>query len=337
MARKTFRKVITSDELTSQFNQKNIRLSQRFLKEKNARCSDTTIKNYTSDLNIFFTWNLLNNDNKYFPEIKKIEFSDFFVYALEELKWGSSRFERVKSCLSSLSNFIVKYYDEEYPTYKNVILVAIESMPKVPAREKTVLSEKEIDSLMDFIENDLKNKQQACLLALCIASGVRKSEVLRFTTDIIDENNIAFGGLFLETTKKIKTKGRTKQGHCINKFIIKDIFLQKYKSWLIEREAIMKENNQDHNFIFIKSDGTPAKVSTIESWIKKWDLFLDKPFYMHCLRHYIVSYLTRLGCSSDFIIEIMGWKSGEMYKIYNDVEAKDRDWKEIDKLKNVFK
>lgn len=337
MGRKTFRKVITSKELTEQINPKNISLWNRFIKEKNTRCSDDTITNYNSDLNIFFTWNLLYNENKFFVDIKKIEFSDFFTFAVEEMRWGSSRFGRVKSCLSSLSLFIEKYFDEDYPTFRNVILKAIESMPKNAVREKSVFTEQEIDGLMSYLENDLGNLQEACLLALAIGSGARKSELLRFTTDIIDETNLAYGDLFLETTRKIKTKGRTKQGKMLHKYIIKDIFLNRYNAWLIEREKIMKENNQEHDFIFIKSDGTPAKTSTVESWIQKWDRFLGKPFYMHSLRHYIVTHLTKLGCGSDFIVNIIGWSSTEMCNLYCDIEAKERDWKEVDKLKEVFK
>jgi len=337
MPRKTFRNKITSDELTEKINPKNVALWKRFIKEKNTRCSDTTITGYESDLNIFFTWNLLYNENKLFMDIKKIEFSDFFVYAVEELKWGSARFGRLRSTLSTLSDFVEKYYDEDYPKFRNVILKAIESMPKVPAREKSVFTEEEIDGLMNYLENELENPQEACLLALAIGSGARISELLRFDVDLINENNVAFGGLFLETTKRIKTKGRTKVGSQLFKYIIKDIFLEKYKTWLIEREKIMLENNQEHNHLFIKRDGTPAKLSTIQSWMTKWDNYLDKPFYAHSLRHYIVSHLTRLNCSSDFIVEIMGWKSGgAMYQIYNDVEGKDREWKEIDKLKNHF-
>jgi hypothetical protein len=59
--------------------------------------------------------------------------------------------------------------------------------------------------------------------------------------------------------------------------------------------------------------------------------------YPHAFRHFIVSDLTRKGCSSDFIIAVMKWKSADMYNIYNDIEDKDRDWKEIDKLKDMFK
>lgn len=334
MPRKTFRKVITSPELTEKINPENKKLSERFLKEKNTRCSDTTIRNYTSDLNIFFTWNLVENDNKHFTDIKKIEFADFFNYCVDELQWGSSRFDRMKSCLSSISDFIERFYDEVYPNFRNIILKVIESMPKNAVREKTILSEEQINALLNYLKNDLKNKQEACLLALAIGSGARISEWLRFTVDVLDENHTAFEDMFLETLKPIKTKGKSKTGLVIEKFIIKDIFVPYYKEWLIEREQIMKEKGKEHNCLFIKRDGDPATIHSIRGWIKKWEKFLQVDFYPHCLRHYIVSHLTRLGLTSDFIIEIMGWKSSEMYKIYNDVSAKEKKWKELGKLKD---
>jgi len=333
MPRKTYRKIITSEKLTSQINPENIKLMERFLKEKNTRCADGTIEGYASDLNIFFTWNLLNNENKFFAEIEKIELADFFSYAVSELQWGSSRFGRVRSALSGMSDFIVKFYDKKYPLFRNVVLKAIELMPKVVKREKTVLSEDQINSLFNYLKNEIKKPQEACLLALAIGSGARIAELLRFNISIIDENNIAFDGLFLETSKEIKTKGRTKQGHMMYKYIIKDIFLPYYKEWLIEREKIMKEHNKTHDELFIKSNGEPAKESTFRSWITKWETFLGVPFYPHCLRHYIVTYLTRLGMSSDFVVAIMGWKTADMYKVYCDLTAKEREWKDLGKLK----
>ncbi|WP_010498388.1 tyrosine-type recombinase/integrase [Paenibacillus elgii] len=333
MPRKTYRKVITSPELTEQINSKNKKLIDRFIKEKNTRCSDTTIEAYASDLNIFFTWNLINNENKFFVEIKKIEFADFFSYCVEELKWGSARFGRMKSCLSSLSEFIIRYYDEDYPQFRNVILKAIESMPRNPVREKTILSEEQVNSLLNYLKNEIKRPQEACLLALAIASGARISEWLRFTTDLIDENNTAFDNMFLETTKKIKTKGRTKSGKVIEKYIIKDLFLPYYKDWLVEREKIMKAKEVEHNSIFIRRDGKPATVETVRGWIQKWENYLGVPFYPHCLRHYITTSLSRLGLSSDFIVEVMGWSSTDMVKVYNDLTAKEKKWKDLDKLK----
>lgn len=337
MPRFTYRRVITSPDLIEQINPKNKQLVQRFLKEKNTRCSDGTIEAYKSDLNIFFTWNLLYNNNKFFVDIKKLEFADFFSYCVEELKWGSARFGRMKSCLSAFSNFIETYYDDEYPNFRNVILKTIESMPKNPVREKTILSEQQVSDLLNYLSNEIKRPQEACLLALAIGSGARISELLRFTTTIIDENHTAFDGMFLETLKPIKTKGRTKAGKMLTKYIIKDVFLPYYKAWLPERERIMREHGESHDFIFIRRDGKPATVDTVRGWMEKWEKFLGVPFYPHCLRHYFVTHLTRLGLSSDFIIEITGWSSGEMYKIYNDLSAKDRKWENLDALKNFLK
>ncbi|GFN32605.1 tyrosine-type recombinase/integrase [Paenibacillus xylaniclasticus] len=333
MPRKTFRKVITSEELTLKINPKNKKMVERFLREKNTRSADGTIEGYKSDLNIFFTWNLINNDNKFFCEIKKIEFADFFSYCVEDLKWSANRFGRMRSCLSSFSNFIENFFDEEYPDFRNVILKAIALMPKNPVREKTILSEQQVEDLLDYLKNKINRPQEACLLALAIGSGARVSELLRFTTSIIDENNTAFENMFLETTKEIKTKGRTKTGKMLYKYIIKDIFMPYYREWLVEREKIMKENGVEHDSIFILRNGQPATVAAIRGWVEKWEKFLGIPFYPHCLRHYIVTHLTRLGLSSDFIIEIMGWSSSDMYKVYNDLTAKERKWKDLDKLK----
>jgi len=333
MPRKTFRNVITTPELIEQINPVNKNLMKRYLKEKNTRCADGTIEGYESDLNIFFTWNLLNNENKEFPFIKKIEMADFFSYSVDELQWGSSRFGRVRSALSQLSVFIEKFYDEDYPAFRNVVIKSIELMPKVLKREKTILSEDQINGLLNYLKNEINKPQEACLLAIAISSGARISEWLRFTTSIIDENNTAFDDIFLETLKEIKTKGRTKAGKMLIKYLIKDTFLPYYKDWLIEREKIMKKNNKEHDFIFIKSNGEPATESTVRSWVMKWEKHLEVNFYPHCLRHYIVTHLTRLGLGSDFIIAIMGWTSSDMYKIYNDLSAKETKWKDLDKLK----
>jgi site-specific recombinase XerD len=336
MPRKTFRKIITSDAEIEKINPKNKHLIEKFLKEKNTRLSNTSITNYRSHLNIFFVWNVNYNENKFFCDIRKSEFLDYFSFVVTELKWNSAHFNGARSCLSTLSVFIEKFMDDEFPNFRNVILKTIEGMPKNDAREKTVLSEEQVNSLFAFLEKE-KEVQDACLLALAISSGSRISELLCFTTDIINENNLAFNDLFLETTKKIKTKGRTKQGKLLNKYIIKDIFLPHYKKWLVKRTEIMEKNNQSHNFIFIKNNGTPAEETNVRSWIKKWEEFLQVPFYMHSLRHYLVTYLTRLGLSTEFIVEIMGWSGSAMFPIYNDLGAKDREWQELSKLEDDLK
>ena len=333
MPRKTFVKKITSDELTEKIEEDNIELMKDFLREKSIRTSKSTITVYESNLIIFFTWNLLHNKNKYFVKIKKIEFSKFFSFAVEELKWGSARINNMRSTLSSFSNFIEKFYDEEYPNFRNVILKIIDSSPKEVRREKVILTDEQIEVLLSHLfETD---KQQACWVALAIFSGARFSELLLFTLDLIDENKTAFGDLFLETTKEIKTKGRGKSGKLLYKYILKDKFMPYYKAWLAERKTILKENKVSHQQLFIKKDGTPATSSTVRGWVKEFEKYLGIPFYPHALRHYLTTLLSKKNIPPTLIKEIFGWSSVDMVEIYDDTSAKDKDYPELENLKTI--
>ena len=331
MPRKTYRNKITSDELTSQINPENVNLMKRFLKDKQIRTSAKTITVYESNLIMFFTWNLLNNNNKKFTDIKKLEFSEFFSYASEELKLGSARLNNIRSTLSSLSNFIMKFYDEEYPNFRNVILNVIESSPKEVRREKTILTDEQVENLLEHLKKN--NEQQACWLALAVTSGARFSELLCFEIDLIDENRTAFGDLFLETTRQIKTKGRGKGGKLLYKYILKEKFLPYYKEWLKERTKILKEKKLNHNFLFVKQDGTPATGATVRGWIDDFEKYLGVPFYAHALRHYLVTLLSKKNIPQPLIQELMGWSSAEMVQIYDDTSARDRVYEGLENLK----
>jgi integrase len=335
MSRKTYKNIITSEELTAQINPENLKLMKQFLKEKNTRSSDGTIKSYESDLIIFFTWVLLYCNNKIFIDMRKIELSDFFSFAVGDLKWGSSRFSRCKSTLSSLSNFIEKFLDDQFPTFRNNVLRAVESMPKNAVREKTVLSDEQVNKLLKYFEEN--DPQIACWLALAVASGSRFAELSRFSVDIIDIEHLAFQNIFIETLKPIKTKGRTKTGKLLYKYIIKDIFVPHYQKWLPIREKIMLDYNQKHTSIFINSNGELAQESTIRGWVKKIEDYLGIPFYPHATRHFFATYLIKANLPFSLIQEICGWSSSEMIRVYDDTSLKDKTFLELDNLKDNLK
>jgi integrase len=331
--RETFRKVITSPELTAQINQKNMKLVERFLKNFATKRSPKSVTVYRSNLIMFLTWNLLYNENKLFTDIRKIELADFFDFCVTELKWNANRFHQMHSSLSSFSAWIENYFDDDYPMFRN-LLPKIEKPVKEAVREKTVLQKEDIDKLMNYLEENNEIQEQ-CLLALAISCGARISELARFTTDLIDENNAVFDGLFLETTKEIVTKGRGVNGKLLHKYILKDMFLPYYKKWLEARKVIMEENNQEHNYIFITKDGLPANADRLRDWMGNWTDIVGQPLYAHSLRHYHITFLKRLEIEDDFIVYLTGWSEGtghSMISIYNDMTAKDRKWKNLDKL-----
>lgn len=332
--RETYRKIITSPELTAQINPKNIKLMERFLKNFATKRSPNSVISYRSNLTMFFTWNLTENENLFFIDIKKIHLMDFFDYCVTELKWNSSRFAQMHSCLSSFSAFIENFYDEDYPLFRN-LLPKIEKLPKEVVRKKSVFEKSELDKLMTWLGEQGKANEQ-CLLATMMASGARISELGRFTISMIDENNTAFEGLFLETTEEMQVKGRGTTGKHITRYLIKDLFLPYYKKWLPIREQIMKENNKSHDYVFVKSDGEPATASTFRSWMEKWDNVLDKHLYAHSIRHFWTTYLLSVGLEKEFVQELQQWSSDTLVNLYNDATAKDRKWKNLDKLKDAL-
>jgi len=337
--RKTFRKVITSDSLISQINPENVKLMERFLKNFATKRSPKSVVVYRSNLNIFFVWNLLENSNKPFAKIRKLEMLDFFDYALSELRWSPNRFHQAHSSLSSFSDWIENYYDEVdgYENFRNIVK-KIEKPSKEAVREKTVLKEEDINKIFAVLEEENRTQEQ-CLLALAISCGARVSELAQFTTSLIDENHTVFDGLFLETTEKIRTKGSGVTGKMLKKYILKDMFLPYYHKWLTERENILNETGQDHDSLFITKDGNPANADRLRDWVSTWGDIVDQPSYPHMYRHYQISLLKRLEIDDDLIVYLTGWAEGTghtMISIYNDNSITDTAPKCLGKLKDYL-
>lgn len=335
--RKTFRKVITSPELTAQINKENIKLMERFLKNFATKRSPKSVTVYRSNLTMFLTWNLLYNENKLFTDIRKIEYADFFDFCVSELRWNANRYHQCHSSLSSFSAWIENYFDEDYPQFRN-LLPKIEKPSKEAVREKTVLKEEDIDKIFTTLEEQNRTQEQ-CLLALAISCGARVSELAQFTISLIDEENTVFDGLFLETTEKIRTKGSGVQGKLLKKYILKDMFLPYYHKWLAEREEIIKATGQEHDHLFITKDGNPANADRLRDWVSTWGDIVDQPSYPHMYRHYQISLLKRLEIDDDLIVYLTGWAEGTghtMISIYNDNELTETQFACLSNLKNFL-
>lgn len=122
MGRKTRQNKITSPELIAQINPKNIRLMNDFLEYlRSIGKADSTVKAYTSDLYIFFVWVLQNADNKYFPEISKRDIISYQNWLLRNNENSPARVRRLKSTLSSLSNYIEAILDDELPNFRSIV------------------------------------------------------------------------------------------------------------------------------------------------------------------------------------------------------------------------
>lgn len=312
---------ITSEEKLSQCNKKNVELGNEFLDYlKSIDRAETTIEQYKSDLRIFWCWNLEYNDNKDFIKITKREFAKMQNHCLNEWGWSPKRVRRFKSTISSMSNYIENILDEEdeFEGYRSSIK-KIESPVNQAVRDKTIFTEKELKKLLDSLV-EKEEYMKACIIALCMYSGRRKSEIPRFKVEYFSDENILFDGAMWKTNEKVKTKGRGK-GKFIELYILRKPFLPYLELWMNQR----KELGIESEWLFpSKTDSSvPIKTETMDSWVDSFSKILNKDFYYHSLRHFFTTMLAENNIPAQVIKDIVKWESVEMVSLYTDLSADD--------------
>lgn len=317
MGRSTVYNLITNEENLKKINKKNIDLMNDYLDYLvSIDRSPTTIKGYKNDLEIFFCWNLENNDNKYFVDLTKREIAKFQKYALSDWGWSTNRLSRVKSVLSSMSNYIENILDDEIENFRPIIR-KVESPVKQTVREKTVITDEEVQMILDTLVEQ-KKYIVACIFSLAAFGGARKSELLRYKVNYFDDSNIMADAALYKTPEKIQTKGRGSSGKLLTKYTLLD-FKKYFDLWMQQRNEL----GLDNEYLFIGKDNQLLSVSTLDYYTENISNILGRPFYFHSLRHQLCSRLFRIGLPSDVIQEYFGWSSADMLNIYNDNEASD--------------
>ena len=322
MARTTKMNKLTSPELISQILPANKSLQKEFLEYlKGINRSPTTIAGYDNDLSIFFTWNLLNNQNKVFTKITKRDLVRYQSWLINDNENSSSRVRRLRSAISSMSNYIeniIADEDEDFAGFRSIVK-KIEAPPLEMTREKTVWTEQEVVSLLTNLVED-KQYEKACFLALAAYSGRRKSELFRFKIEHFDEKHlIADGKLYY--TPKIKTKGRGRDGKLLSAYVIVSGFQPYLDLWLKHRQ----EAGIKSEWLFpAPSDMTKPRLPSIaNSWAATFTKISGRPAYPHSFRHFSCSQLLRAGVPDSVVVEMFGWSNADMLKTYDDRPASD--------------
>lgn len=317
MGRKTKQNSITTPELIEQINSDNKRLVKDYLTYlRSINRSDTTIAAYKSDLDIFFVWVLQNANNKFFVDLTKRDLVAYQNWLINENENSPARVRRLKAVISSLSNYIENILDDEYPNYRSIVK-KIENPVNTPVREKTILDESDCKMLLDKLVEQ-KEYQKACMFALAMASGRRKSELVRFKVSYFDDENIVYGSLY-RTPEKIKSKGRGKQGKLLHFYVLVKQFKPYFELWMQERDHL---GIQSEWLFPDPSDPTQhLNALTLNSWAKTFSAMLGVNFYWHSLRHHYTTYLSERGIPDNVIQEILGWSDISLVSVYRDTDV----------------
>lgn len=314
---------ITSKEKLALVNKDNIQLGNDFLEYlASIDRSKTTIDAYRSDLNIFWCWCYEYNNNKFFIDLSKRELAKFQSHCLNVWKWSPSRIRRVKAVLSSLSNYVENMLDDEFQNFRPIVK-KIENPTNVAVREKTVLTEEQLQWLLDELVKK-ERYDQACMLSLAMNNGRRKAELPRMKLSYFADDNIIYGSLY-KTPETVVTKGRGSRGKPLTIYTLAKPFKPYLDLWLNYR----KEHNINSIWLIPKKVNgeyvdEQISISTMDSWAETFSNMLGVPFYWHSMRHYFTTACSRNNLPDDLIQMLVGWETLDMVSCYKDVTVEEQ-------------
>ena len=318
MGRSTIMNSITSESKLKAVNPENTRLLNDFMDYlRSTQRSETTIHGYENDIQIAWVWGLENNDNKFFVGWTKRNIVAYQNWLLNINGNSPARVRRLKAALSSLSNYISNVLDDEYPNFKNIIN-KVESPANKPVREKTVWEDDELESLLTTLTKRGKY-EMACYLALAMYSGRRKSELCRFKVSDFSEDKLVCDGALYKSAP-IKTKGRG-SGKMIPCYTLAKKFKPYLDAWMEERNDLGIES--EWLFPDASSPDECVSISTVNSWANTFSRISGRPAYIHSLRHYFTTSLSKAGIPDGVIQSIVAWESSDMVRLYKDIDAED--------------
>lgn len=319
--RKTVYNNITSEEKLKSVNPKNLELEDDFVGYlESTDKSKGTIKQYRANLHVFWCWNMEFNDDVFFINLKKRQLAKFQNYAINEWGWSPRRVRTVKATLSSLSNYIERILDDEYPSFKSIIN-KVESPVDRPVREKSVFDEElDMEPLLKYLVN-AHMYAQACAVSLAMNSGRRKAELLRFKVGWFRPEYTICDGALYKTPEMVQTKGRGEEGKPLYLYTIAPAFNPYLELWLKERKKLKIKSQ----WLFPRKRGgkwidEPMLVSTMDTWASLFSDVMEKPFYWHSMRHFFTTKLRNYGIPSNVIQDMVGWETADMVNRYDDTE-----------------
>ena len=177
--------------LCNKFNRK---LRDEFI-ENSTDLSPKSRTAYSSNLAIWFNYVRQYCDNKKQIDLKPLDLKKFQNYLLNR-GHSSSDINNKRSAISSLNNYLLVYYGEEYPIFKNFVNKGVKKPEKSMVYDKEPPTKVEMDILISELEK--RNEwQYIAYLKFTFATGCRRAESRQLRKDFINSELI---------TKNIKVR-----------------------------------------------------------------------------------------------------------------------------------
>lgn len=258
--------------------------------------SNNTISSYMNDLKNYNKF--INND------IKKVTKQQILSFIEEEKNNKSDK--SVAHTLTVLRNFY--NYLEKENIIKDNPTTKID-LPKLRKTLPNVLTNEEINKILDIKLKTKKDYRDKAMLELMYAAGIRISELINIKVNEID---------LVNDTVLINGKGSKER-----LIPIDDISIKYVKEYLdIYRNQLLKNKNTD--YLFLNNRGEKITRQSLFKTIKKIALEkgIKKELSPHTLRHSFATNMLENGADLRSIQELLGHSNISTTQIYTHVSNK---------------
>jgi integrase len=322
---KIAKKIIeVTTEMWQQCNPFNIQISEEFLNES-IQLSPKTYKQYESALRIFFFWVKEYCENKSILQIKS---KDYLKYQnwLSRNGLAEATIRIKRSAISSLNGYIMLYYEEEYPTFRNFITRQIKVDTTGFVHKKEPLNPDEYKKLCDELER-LEEWQKLAYVKFSYATGCRREEARQLLKEIItyepikkkvkikdEHGNETEMDMLKYKTHDTRCKGKGRTGS-VRKLELDDDAMSAIKKWLEVR-------GEDENpYVFVskyKNKINQVNPTTFNEWCNGlFENIIGRRIHPHLFRESRATNLVVYGGKNiEVARKLLGHKSSETTKIY---------------------
>lgn len=314
-----------TEEEWSLCNEFNRNLRDEFI-ENSTELSPKSLDSYKSNLSIWFGWLRKYCDNKKQVDVKSRDYLKFQNW-LVNMDHSSADISNKRSAISSLNNYIVLYYEDLFPTFKNFINKAVKKPEPKLVNEKNPPTIAEMQMLCETLENgNYKDKyMKICWLKFCWETGCRRAESALLLKSIVDAKPVTKTvkvkddeGIVVEkeatfyVSHPIRCKGKGKTGK-VRRLKFSDYSMDAIKKWL----EIRGEDECEYVFV-IKTNKEVRKIAleTFNQWsAKEFTKILGKRYHPHASREgRATSIVVEEGKSVESAARLLGHASSETTK-----------------------
>jgi len=268
----------------------------------NKNLSTFTIRNYSNDLNDFYTYmnkNNITNEKK----ITKIIIREY-LSSLIEKKYKKKSIARKLSIIRSYLRYLKS---------KNIITENHAELIHAPKSTKTlpkIIEKKEMSKLLETPKYNYQNgTRDQAILEIFYSTGIRVSEMHKIDLNHIDHNQ-----------QNIRIFGKGSKYRLV---LFGEKCEKSIKNYIKYSRNKIKSNNLT-NALFLNKYGSRLSVRSIQRIVKKYMLMagIKNNLHTHSLRHTFATHLIEEGADIKVVQDLLGHESPTTTQIYTHTSAK---------------